>query len=92
MVDVDPGAVPQWDAETKRVYDQFLQRGGTPEAWARYVPELPPPPSAQPTKAKPAATDVWQEIKQNMTAAVDAQARASFAWKQRRARKGRQGK
>lgn len=89
MIDImHPEPAPTWTPETQAVFDRFVARGGTDATWRAANPDCPPPPAAQPPK--PAERDVWQEIKQNMAAAADAMARASFAWKQRRAQRGRQ--
>lgn len=73
--------------EVLAAYDRFVAQGGDTATFFKANPEVIPPAPPQP---RPAEADIWQQIRQDISAAAAAQARASFAWKQRRAQRGRQ--
>jgi len=96
MTDLERAAEPVWDEPTKAAFDKFIQAGGTAETWNRANSDLAPAPSA-PTAAAPAkrpatGADVWAQIERDKSAAADAMAKARFAYRQRQAARGRQGR
>lgn len=90
-MDVDPGAVPVWDTETRATYDRFIESGGDAATWNQANPDLPAPASAPTAPKRPATHPADAGLLRWAGAAWDyAQARA-LAGFQRSAR-GRQGR